>query len=131
MEEGESLGTRLESCMYTEMAVERDDSISNIIRAASSSLGYAEIRLLQETVVRAFVTGSDVFQSIPTGGGKLLCYAVLPRVFDMLRGNDRPQSLVILVSPALMKDQLCIACIARLHFFLVTLQRDVTRMKFH
>ena len=39
-------------------------------------------------------------------GGKSLCYAVLPRVFDMLRGNDTPQSLVILISPALMKDQL-------------------------
>ena len=99
------------------MAVESDDSVSNIIRAAASSLGYAETCLLQETAVRAFVTGSDVFLSIPTGGGKSLCYAVLPRVFDMLRSSDTPQSLVILfVSPALMKDQLRIARIARLHF---------------
>ena len=29
--------------MYTEMAVESDDSVSEIIRAAASSLGYAEI----------------------------------------------------------------------------------------
>ena len=79
------------------MALESDDSVvSDIIRAAASSLGYAEIRLLQETAVRAFVTGSDVFLSISTGGGKSLCYAVLPRVLDMLRGNDTPQSLVIL-----------------------------------
>ena len=56
--------------MYTEMAVESDDSISELIRAATSSLGYAETRLLQETAVRAFVTGSDVFLSIPTGDGK-------------------------------------------------------------
>ena len=81
--------------------------------------------------MRAFVTGSDVFLSIPTDGGKSLCYAVLPRVFDMLRGNDTPQSLVILISPALMKDQLRIACIAWLHFLFVTLRRDVTQMKFH
>ena len=74
--------------MYT---VESDDSVRN--------LGYAEIRLLQETVVRAFVKGSDVFLSISTGGGKSLCYAVIPGVFDMLRGNDTPQSLVIVVSP--------------------------------
>ena len=105
------------------MAVECDDSVNNIIQAAASSLGYAEIRLLQETAVRVFMTGSDVFLSIPTGVGKSLCYAVLPRVLDMLRGNDTSQPLVILVSAALMKDQLRIA---RLHFFLVTLQRDVT-----
>ena len=114
--------------MYTEMAVERDDSVSDVIRAAASSLGYTEIRFLQETAVRAFMTGSDVFLSIPTGGGKSLCYAVLPRVFDMLRGNDTSQSLVILVNPALMKDQLRIV---RLHFLLVTLRCDATRMKFH
>ena len=85
---------------YTEMAVESDDSVSDIIRAAASSFGYAEIRLLQDTAVRAFVTGSDVFLSISTGGGKSLCYAVLSRVLDMLRGNDTSQSLVILVSLA-------------------------------
>ena len=86
------------------MALESDDSVSDIIRAAANSLGYAKIRLLQETAVRAFVTGSDVFISISTGGGKSLCYAALPRVLDMLRGNDTSQSLVILVSPALMKE---------------------------
>ena len=75
------------------MAVESDDSVSDIIRAAASSLGYAEIHLLQETAVRAFVTGSDVFLSIPTGGGKSLCHAVLSRVFDMLWGNDTYHSL--------------------------------------
>ena len=109
--------------MYTEMAVENDHGVSYIIRAAASSLGYAEICLLQETVVRAFVTGSDVFPSIPTGGGKSLCYAVLPRAFDMLRGNDTP------VSGDSHQSYTCAHCaIARL---LVTLRRDVTRMKFH
>ena len=38
------------------MAVESDDSVSEIIRAAASSLGYTEIRLLQETAVRALPT---------------------------------------------------------------------------
>ena len=78
--------------------------------------------------MRVFVTGSDVFLSIPTGSGKSLCYAVLPRVFDMLWGNDTPQSLVILISPALMKDQLRIAW---LQFLFMALRRDITRMKFH
>ena len=87
-------------------------------------LGYAEIRLLQETAVRAFVTGIDVFLSIPTGGGKSLCYAVLPRVLDMLRGNDTPQSLVIVISLYYVRA-------LRVYIFLLTLRRDVTRMKFH
>ena len=51
--------------------MESDDSVSDIIRAAASFLGYAEIRLLQESAVRAFVTGSrDVFLSISTGGNR-------------------------------------------------------------
>ena len=121
--------------MYTEIAVESHDSVCEVIRTAASSLGYAEIRLVQETAVRAFVTESDVLSSIPTGGDKSLCYAVLPRVFGMLWGNDTSQSLVIVVSPlvAYMDERSIrarIARIARLHFLLVTLQRDVTRMKF-
>ena len=36
------------------MAVESDDSVSELIRPAVSSLRYTEIRLLQETAVRAF-----------------------------------------------------------------------------
>ena len=80
--------------VYRNGSGELYDTVSEIIRAAASSLGYAEIRLLQETAVRAFVTGSAVFLSIPTGGGKSLCYAVLPRVFDILRGNDTLQSMV-------------------------------------
>ena len=92
--------------MYTEMAVESDDSVS------ASSLGYAEVCLLQETAVRAFVTGSDVFLSIPTGCGKSLCYAVLPHVFDMLRGNETPLSLVIVVSSVYVRA-LCDCAVSR------------------
>ena len=44
--------------------------------------------------------------SLLTGYGKSLCYAVLPKVFDLLRGVAN-KSIVIVVSPliALMKDQ--------------------------
>ena len=107
------------------MAVESDNSVSEIIGAAASSLGYAEIRLLQETAVRAFVTGSDIFLSIPTGGGKSLCYAVLPRELDMLRRNDTPQCLVIVVNLYIMCVHITVT------FLLVTLRCDVTQMKFH
>ena len=117
------------------MAVESDDSVSDIIRAAASSLGYAEIRLLQETAVRAFVTGSDVFlsisTSISTGGGKSLCYAVLPRVLDMLRGNDTSQSLIAskfaLALSVLRQQNFRILC----SFFRTTLTPAVCRYTCH
>ena len=69
-------------------------------------MGCSCLRPLQEEAVRRFVEGRDVFVSFPTGGGKSLCYSVLPLVFDKLR-KTADQSLVIVVSPliALMKDQ--------------------------
>ena len=83
------------------------DSVTETIRAAAKSLGYPEIHHLQETAVRAFVAGSDIFLSLPTSRGKSLCYAMLPLIIDKLWGNDTQQLLVIFVSPlvALMKDQ--------------------------
>ena len=58
---------------------------------SAESMGYPELCRLQETAMRAFMTGRDAFVSIPMGGGKSLCYSVLPSMFDILRG--KPQSL--------------------------------------
>ena len=48
----------------------------------------------------------DVFVILPTGYGKSLCFALLPRVFDMMRGVDKA-SIAIIISPliSLMQDQ--------------------------
>ena len=55
-----------------------------------------------------FLSGRDVFVSLPTGSGKSLCYSVLPRLFDRLRHVQTTRSIVV-VSPlvALMKEQVC------------------------
>ena len=47
-----------------------------------------------------------MFVALPTGYGKSLCFGLLPRVFDLLRGVEK-ESVVIVVSPlvALMKEQ--------------------------
>ena len=81
-------------------------SVCDAIRVSAEIMGYSCLRPLQEEAVRRFVEGRDVFVSFPTGGGKSLCYSVLPLVFDKLR-KTAGQSLVIVVSPfiALMKDQ--------------------------
>lgn len=56
-------------------------------------------------MIKRFISGSDVFVSLLTGSGKLLCYWVLPGAFDLLKQTDG--SVVLVVSPliALMKDQ--------------------------
>ena len=83
--------------------------VCRAIDEATKQLGYAEFRPNQALVVNSFLEGRDVFTSMPTGSGKSLCYCLLPKVFDILRGSNsvETQSVVIVVSPlvALMKDQ--------------------------
>ena len=64
------------------------ESVTDAIRVAAESMGYPDsLRRLQGTVVRAFMTRRDAFVSIPTDGGKSLCYLVLPNVFNILGGE--------------------------------------------
>ena len=62
------------------------------------TFGFSGFRPHQEEIVRAVLTGGDVFAALPTGGGKSLCYQ-LPAL--LLPG------LTVVVSPliALMQDQ--------------------------
>ena len=80
--------------------------ISTVINDAVQSLGFKEIRKDQFDVISKFLEGYDVFVSLPTGGGKSLCFASLPLVFDLLRGSVRT-SIAVIISPlnALMQDQ--------------------------
>ena len=81
------------------------ERISAAIDEAAALLGYSRLTLRQMQAVKEFMKGKDVFVSLPTGAGKSLCFCLLPKVFDLLRGTGR--SVVVVVSPliALMKDQ--------------------------
>lgn len=81
-------------------------AVREAIDGAIRTLGYTSLRPEQLQVVEKFVSGRDVFVSLPTGGGKSLCYACLPLVFDSLR-SLRQRSIVLVVSPlnSLMQDQ--------------------------
>lgn len=72
---------------------------------ALKKLGYKKLRKEQEKVLRAFVSGKDVFAALPFGYGKSLCFALLPHVFNHLK--KRSESTVICVSPLtyLVMDQ--------------------------
>ena len=82
------------------------------ISNASRSLGYGDLTEEKHEAVTHFVSGQDVFISLPTGAGKSFCYALLPFVFDFIRTSDKPDSrlhhsIVMVVSPlkSLMEDQ--------------------------
>ena len=81
-------------------------SSEDIERAIDTAMRKAEVKELkkeQRGTIHEFVSGRDVFVSLPTGYGKSFCYALLPAVFDEVRGSI----IVICVSPltALMMEQ--------------------------
>ena len=82
--------------------------VDEAISYACSKMKVKELKTEQEKCVRAFVNGSDIFISLPTGYGKSLCFAILPHIFDHLRGlGCSKSSIVICVVPllSLMADQ--------------------------
>ena len=81
------------------------DNIEASIAVSAEVLGYSQLTSNQTKVLQSFLSGSDVFVSLPTGSRKSLCYWVLPGTFNLLRKTDT--SIVLVVSPliALMKDQ--------------------------
>ena len=102
------------------MATEQS-RIDRAIEAVCTNLGYAGLTPEQEKAVRSFVSGRDVFLSLPTGSGKSLCFAALPWIFDELH-QRKGGSIVIVVSPliALMKDQVNMMaawCTLLIHYY--------------
>ena len=81
------------------------DQVGSAIAAAAQDLGYSQLTSRQSLVLHQFLSGKDVFVSLPTGSGKSLCYWALPGAFNTLRNTT--ESIVLVVSPlmALMKDQ--------------------------
>ena len=60
------------------------EELLRTVEAAASSLGYERLTELQRKAILSFVSGIDVFVSVPTGYGKSVCHALFPRVCDML-----------------------------------------------
>ena len=61
--------------------------VMTAVTESGKLLGYDKLKTKQLEAISAFVTGNDVFVSLPTGYGKSIIYAVLPYAFDNLRGK--------------------------------------------
>ena len=85
--------------------------VTQAINKSIEELGFQAATPDQVNVVMKFVSGRDVFVSLPTGSGKSVCFASVSIVFDKLKQNrlkhSTPSSVTIVISPlnALMRDQ--------------------------
>ena len=80
-------------------------NVDEVLSRAATMLGYKSLKPQQIAVIKAFVSGRDVFAVLPTGYRKSVCFAILPLVFDSLCSST--DSIVLCVSPltSLMLDQ--------------------------
>ena len=67
---------------------EKANAGMDVNKAVEEVSGYLEVTLKekQREAIEGFCSGNDVFVSLPTGYGKSLIFAVLPLVFDKIKG---------------------------------------------
>ena len=58
------------------------DNLHTAIEMAKEALGLTELKPKQVEAISAFVSGKDVFISLPTGYGKSVTYGLLPKLFS-------------------------------------------------
>ena len=88
--------------------VEAYPSPREAISEVAKNHGYERLKEEQLLAIEKFVTGSDIFVSLPMGFGKSLIYGLLPAVFDRLKGYREPTSVALIIRPlaSLMIDQI-------------------------
>ena len=67
------------------------------INSSARSVGLQVLKPTQGEVIHMFASRHDVFVALPTGHRKLLCFILLPLVFDRLLG--RSGSIMLCMSP--------------------------------
>lgn len=64
-----------------------DTKIQNVIEEVSR-IFEVDLKEKQIEAMQTFMSGRDVFVTLPTGYGKLLIYAFLPFAFDLFKGKE-------------------------------------------
>ena len=80
----------------------RNKDLHTVVDDIGRQLGYSQVEMEQKDAIISFVQGSDVFEVLPTGFGKSLCYACLPLLFDRLSGKSGSIALIISLLVELM-----------------------------
>ena len=88
--------------------------LQTCLKEVAEALGMCELKSGQKEVISAFADGRDVFVSLPTGYGKLVCYGCLPGLFSRLRrlgkvdDNSVQGPIAVIISPlvSIMRDQI-------------------------
>ena len=57
------------------------------LEEASRDVGIAQLKPKQRKAIEAFVSGKDLFVSLPTGYGKSMIFAILPTLYDKIQGS--------------------------------------------
>ena len=65
-------------------------------------MGYTALKKEQRLLISQFMSGRDIFAVLPTGYGKSLCFACLPKAYDRLRGTTGSIAVVVTLLIAIM-----------------------------
>ena len=87
--------------------------VDEVLFQVCQEVGYGQaLTCDQREAIIAFLSGKDVFVSLPTGSGKSLCFALIPKSVNMLKRRvtgiqEHMRSVILVVSPlvGLMQDQ--------------------------
>ena len=61
--------------------------LARALEGAVKDAGFGSLKPKQEEALKTFISGKDTFVALPTGYGKSIIYAILPSVYDKLRGK--------------------------------------------
>ena len=61
-------------------------NIEKALEDAVSMYGITQLKPKQREAMLSFLSGIDVFVTLPTGYGKSIIYGLLPVVFDLIKG---------------------------------------------
>ena len=77
--------------------VQSEDTPERIILDVAEKMGIANLKPKQLEAISAFLSGRDVFVSLPTGYGKSIIFALLPPIFNRIRGMNSKHTLTHLL----------------------------------